>query len=728
MCSVLAVCLSLASILASAEGVEWPAQVIQACALPSPNAMVSDVEGSLTLSIANLCGAMHYPCRHQVFSTVQTMGDDAFKVALNEDLYQCALPSDRRQELVMASFIVKGLRPQQYGQWGPWMGKAFASCPDLQGFQPKASTSYPTDDGTAVHFLVSGTGTAEKAGNIQQCLAQSIQASSGVGLLAPRISVFDFSVSQVESEPLFQIGMKNFMIILRFGAVLVAGLVVYGILAACAYFSGVKWLAPVLLCWPEVCDGRGCFVYRVLCCLFVLIWHAFHIYCFHCCHSYLSWLCMPACFKGMCWDDFEDAEFPPNANSLGKLKGDTASGFVHSGGTDWVKASEIAEKDSEGQRGAQLFEGGIEAADLLQGALGDCWLIAALASVAERPEILQQAILSKTIDPRGKYKFRLWNQVKGELGTEWLTIVIDEKIPCHAGTTQPRFAQANSREIWVLLMEKAFAKMYGGYDKLEGGVMSWALSAITGNPAVNFLRMSGVWNAFKPAGGGTLSQEGEFSDDEFFKFLHRIKRNGAFICCSTIVPPDRKGLINGHAYSVLDLQTVAPDVTSGEYFRMVEIRNPHGQGEWQGAWSDKSPLWQKLPRVKRKLLRGEEPKDDGSFWMQWEDFVVFWKDVQVVDCDTNIRTVAMPDYDEEMWCGPVISSLCGCFEYWCCCVGCKRLYLGRSGGKNLEEMRKDMDNTCGYDQRGFYCHIFERTAVADDTYLSSDEESGILRR
>jgi hypothetical protein len=46
----------------------------------------------------------------------------------------------------------------------------------VPGFQPKASTSYPTDDGTAVHFLVSGTGTAEKAGNIQQCLAQSIQA------------------------------------------------------------------------------------------------------------------------------------------------------------------------------------------------------------------------------------------------------------------------------------------------------------------------------------------------------------------------------------------------------------------------------------------------------------------------------------------------------------------------------------------------------------------------
>lgn len=67
-------------------------------------------------------------------------------------------------------------------------------------------------------------------------------------------------------------------------------------------------------------------------------------------------------------------------------------------------------------------------------------------------------------------------EVKGELGSEWLTIVIDEKIPCHAGTAQPRFAQANSREIWVLLMEKAFAKMYGGYDKLEGTCPSETLN------------------------------------------------------------------------------------------------------------------------------------------------------------------------------------------------------------------------------------------------------------
>ena len=109
---------------------------------------------------------------------------------------------------------------------------------------------------------------------------------------------------------------------------------------------------------------------------------------------------------------------------------------------------------------------------------------------------------------------------------------------------------------------------------------------------------------------------------------------------------------------------------SGNYFRMVQIRNPHGQGEWRGAGDSASSAMANIeaeaetePRrgqtitgfgantparasehlgapqstfrsrscrsgVKRQLLGSDEPKDDGSFWMQWEDFVNFWKGVQ----------------------------------------------------------------------------------------------------
>ena len=49
--------------------------------------------------------------------------------------------------------------------------------------------------------------------------------------------------------------------------------------------------------------------------------------------------------------------------------------------------------------------------------------------------------------------------------------------------------------------------------------------------------------------------------------------------------PDAKGgLVPGHAYSVISVMEHGAT-------RLLKIRNPWGQFEWDGAWSDKSPLW-----------------------------------------------------------------------------------------------------------------------------------------
>ena len=47
---------------------------------------------------------------------------------------------------------------------------------------------------------------------------------------------------------------------------------------------------------------------------------------------------------------------------------------------------------------------------------------------------------------------------------------------------------------------------------------------------------------------------------------------------------EANGLIQGHAYSMLSMEEV--DGTT-----LVRIRNPHGQTEWNGAWSDGSSEW-----------------------------------------------------------------------------------------------------------------------------------------
>lgn len=63
--------------------------------------------------------------------------------------------------------------------------------------------------------------------------------------------------------------------------------------------------------------------------------------------------------------------------------------------------------------------------------------------------------------------------------------MIDDHIPC--AHKNPAFTRANGNELWVLLIEKAWAKLYGSYAKIESGFCNEALRDLTGAPTANFL-------------------------------------------------------------------------------------------------------------------------------------------------------------------------------------------------------------------------------------------------
>ena len=48
------------------------------------------------------------------------------------------------------------------------------------------------------------------------------------------------------------------------------------------------------------------------------------------------------------------------------------------------------------------------------------------------------------------------------------------------------------------------------------------------------------------------------------------------------------GLITNHAYSLIQVAVVKKD---GKNIELCKLRNPWGDHEWNGDWSDKSPLW-----------------------------------------------------------------------------------------------------------------------------------------
>lgn len=57
------------------------------------------------------------------------------------------------------------------------------------------------------------------------------------------------------------------------------------------------------------------------------------------------------------------------------------------------------------------------------------------------------------------------------------------------------------------------------------------------------------------------------------------------------------------------------------------MRNPWGQNEWTGEWSDKDPKWNDMNL--RKMLAHEDLGNDGIFFILWEDFKKYFSDFQM---------------------------------------------------------------------------------------------------
>lgn len=64
---------------------------------------------------------------------------------------------------------------------------------------------------------------------------------------------------------------------------------------------------------------------------------------------------------------------------------------------------------------------------------------------------------------------------------EWREVVIDDYFPCFMG--EPVFSKANGNELWVLIMEKAWAKLHGSYQRIEAGNAANVMHDLTGAPS-----------------------------------------------------------------------------------------------------------------------------------------------------------------------------------------------------------------------------------------------------
>jgi hypothetical protein len=63
---------------------------------------------------------------------------------------------------------------------------------------------------------------------------------------------------------------------------------------------------------------------------------------------------------------------------------------------------------------------------------------------------------------------------------QWITVYFDDRLPVSADGRILFARSSDKNEFWVSLLEKAYAKLYGNYEGLEGGHTVDALVDLTG--------------------------------------------------------------------------------------------------------------------------------------------------------------------------------------------------------------------------------------------------------
>lgn len=180
---------------------------------------------------------------------------------------------------------------------------------------------------------------------------------------------------------------------------------------------------------------------------------------------------------------------------------------------------------------------------------------------------------------------------------------MDNYIPCHYGA--PCFSKANGNELWVIILEKAWAKLHGSYERIEAGFAHEVMTDLTGAPSFDVdvepslfekLLVYDKKNYIMAASAGTTSASAEILED--------------------------LGLVAQHSYGIIEARIIKDRFD--DEVKIVKLRNPWGNFEWNGDWGDDSEMW--TPQLKKEVGL-DDNTNDGSFWMSWQDFCYYFSRV-----------------------------------------------------------------------------------------------------
>lgn len=272
---------------------------------------------------------------------------------------------------------------------------------------------------------------------------------------------------------------------------------------------------------------------------------------------------------------------------------------------------EMIKADKLFGKGKYAMFASIRPDDIVQGYLGNCYFLTALTVMAEHPELIRRLFDDDVISENGVYA--VWINVNGV----WRNIIVDDYFPVQRSNQgfKPAFSCTSAKDIWLMLLEKAYAKAYGSYFDIIGGNPVNALRDLTGAPFETIKDLSNsnyVWLRVKSA----------------------LQKQCLVVCSPPVIQfmtrkNDETDEISGIVYSILDAREVIDSFRRKHL--IIKVKIPWGNFQWKGDFSYNSLHWTR--ELKQQLCDFDQK--ERLYWFKIEEFVRQFESVSIISLQPN---------------------------------------------------------------------------------------------
>ena len=282
---------------------------------------------------------------------------------------------------------------------------------------------------------------------------------------------------------------------------------------------------------------------------------------------------------------------------------------------------------------------------ILQGSIGDCYLISAFCEISQYPKLLMNNdklensinIINKYDLDAGYFEFKLF------IDGEYQLVILDDYIPFDESFGDISFAKTSKNYYWVSLLEKAFAKVLGGYTNIvnidkdeeeEGEKLG-----IYNKTNLSFQMLTG----FIPE----KYMFNEYDKDFIYKkiynealYQNNTTKNEILITTGTISEKD--GVLEEnyipyeHSFSVLDIKTIFVD---NKEIKLLLLNNPWGRNIYNSNIIGNYIQNIKNEKMKdlNKYIQYNIDSSDGTFWIDFDTFFESFRYVSLCKILTDAK-------------------------------------------------------------------------------------------